>query len=79
MDEGPEHARYEPLPRWGHVSIVIDNKHYLWGGRIEDFSEESKKEVCVMSPQHLVLVQSTAQMLNLGQYNKHNNVGKVTL
>lgn len=42
---GPEQTRYEPLPRWGHVSVVIENKLYLWGGRIEDFSEESKKEV----------------------------------
>ena len=40
-----EQTRYEPLPRWGHVSVVIGNKLYLWGGRIEDFSEESKKEV----------------------------------
>ena len=54
MDEGPEHSRYEPLPRWGHVSVVIGSKLYLWGGRIEDFSDESKKEVSVMSTQHLV-------------------------
>lgn len=45
MDIGLEQSRYEPLPRWGHVSAVIGNKLYLWGGRIEDFSEESKKEV----------------------------------
>ncbi len=52
MDVDPEQTRYEPLPRWGHVSVVIDNKLYLWGGRIEDFSEESKKEV---SPSILLL------------------------
>ena len=45
MDVDLEQTRYEPLPRWGHVSVVIGNKLYLWGGRIEDFSEESKKEV----------------------------------
>ena len=45
MDEDPESTRYEPLPRWGHVSVVIGNKLYLWGGRIEDFSDEGKKEV----------------------------------
>ena len=78
MDEGLEHTRCEPLPRWGHVSVVIGSKLYLWGGRIEDFSEESKKEVSVMSTQHLV---PTAQILNFGQYNKHNcnNVGKAAL
>jgi hypothetical protein len=47
-----EQTRYEPLPRWGHVSVVIGNKLYLWGGRIEDFSEESKTEV---SPSILLL------------------------
>lgn len=45
MDVNLQQTRYEPLPRWGHVSVVIGNKLYLWGGRIEDFSEESKKEV----------------------------------
>ena len=37
--------RYEPLPRWGHTSVIIGDKVYMWGGRIEDFSESSKKEV----------------------------------
>ena len=45
MDVDLEQIHYEPLPRWGHVSVVIGNKLYLWGGRIEDFSEEGKKEV----------------------------------
>ena len=45
MDVGLEQVHYEPLPRWGHVSVVISNKLYLWGGRIEDFSDEGKKEV----------------------------------
>ena len=48
MDDDLESARYEPLPRWGHTSVVIGKKLYMWGGRIEDFSEESKKEVSII-------------------------------
>lgn len=44
QDNGP---RYEPLPRWGHASVTIGTKVYMWGGRIEDFSETSKQEVRV--------------------------------
>ena len=46
--EEPE--RYEPQPRWGHVSVTIGDKLYMWGGRIENFSGSSKKEVsaCVL-------------------------------
>ena len=40
--------RYEPMPRWGHISVAIGDKMYLWGGRIDDFSNESQKKVCEM-------------------------------
>ena len=43
MESGQE--KYEPLPRWGHVSVAIGDKMYLWGGRIENFSEDSQKKV----------------------------------
>ncbi len=43
MEGGQE--KYEPLPRWGHVSVAIGDKMYLWGGRIENFSEDSQKKV----------------------------------
>lgn len=36
---------YEPAPRWGHTSVTIGDKVYMWGGRTEDFSENSKKQV----------------------------------
>ena len=47
MDNGVE--RYEPLPRWGHASVAIGNKVYMWGGRTEDFSDDRKKKVAEMS------------------------------
>ena len=46
MDEN-KIAQYEPLPRWGHISVTIGNKAYMWGGRTEDFSDAQKKKVCV--------------------------------
>ena len=47
MELSLEDARYEPLPRWGHISVAIGNKIYMWGGRIEDFSDDSKKQVSI--------------------------------
>ena len=44
MDEA---QGYEPLPRWGHTSVTIGDKVYMWGGRTEDFSESSRMEVHV--------------------------------
>ncbi len=39
-------TKYEPLSRWGHTTATIGDRIYMWGGRIDDFSEESKREVC---------------------------------
>ena len=36
---------YEPLARWGHTSVAIGDKVYVWGGRTDDFSEAAKKVV----------------------------------
>ena len=37
--------KYEPLPRWGHTSVTIGDKVYMWGGRTEDFSEDGRAQV----------------------------------
>lgn len=36
---------YEPQPRWGHTSVTIGDRVFMWGGRIDDFSESAKKDV----------------------------------
>ena len=36
---------YEPLPRWGHTSVTIGDRVYMWGGRTDDFSESMRKTV----------------------------------
>ena len=28
---------YEPLPRWGHFSSLVEGKLFMFGGRVEDF------------------------------------------
>ena len=38
-------ARKEPLPRWGHVTVSLGGKVFMWGGRTEDFSESQQKKV----------------------------------
>ena len=38
-------VQYVPAPRWGHASVAIGNKVYIWGGRTNDFSEAQKKKV----------------------------------
>ncbi len=38
---------YEPQPRWGHTSVTIGDRVFMWGGRIDDFSVSAKKEVSV--------------------------------
>ena len=52
-------ARYEPLPRWGHVTVSLDGKVFMWGGRTEDFSEAQQKKVSlplvIMHPSELRL------------------------
>jgi len=40
--------RYEPLARWGHISVAIGDKVYLWGGRIQDFSDQSRSIVSII-------------------------------
>ena len=36
---------YEPLPRYGHCVIPVNGKLYAWGGRIQDWSENSRKNL----------------------------------
>ena len=38
-------APYQPDPRWGHTSVTIGDRVFMWGGRIDDFSDSAKKEV----------------------------------
>lgn len=38
-------GRYEPVPRWGHTSVTIGDRVYMWGGRTDDFSESYRKQV----------------------------------
>ena len=45
MDRPSKENKYEPLPRWGHASVAIGDKVFMWGGRTEDFSDTSKQEV----------------------------------
>lgn len=33
----------EPSPRWGHVSVLVEGRLHLWGGRTKDFSKSRKK------------------------------------
>ena len=44
-------AKYEPLPRFSHVSQCVGNKVIVQGGRTNDFSEKTK--------QHLISVVDT--------------------
>lgn len=43
--------KYEPLPRWGHASIIAGDKLYMWGGRTEDFSDHTKEKVRIYGSQ----------------------------
>jgi len=38
-------APYEPQARWGHTSVTIGDRVFMWGGRIDSFTEGAKKEV----------------------------------
>ena len=37
------HTNYEPLPRYGHAAVAVDNKLHMWGGWAG--SEEKSQEV----------------------------------
>ena len=41
---GP-HAKYEPLPRFRHISGRVGSKLVVQGGRTKDFSEKSKQQL----------------------------------
>ena len=36
---------YEPSPRSGHYTVPIGGKLYTWGGRTQDLSDHSKKQL----------------------------------
>ena len=36
---------YEPCPRWSHYIISIGGKVYLWGGRLENFTAQRRKQL----------------------------------
>ena len=36
------HTSYEPLPRYGHAAVAVDNKLHMWGG-LTGSKEKSQK------------------------------------
>ena len=36
---------YEPSPRFGHGVAPVGGRGYLWGGRVQDFSESGRKKL----------------------------------
>ena len=40
--------KYEPLPRYGHSSGLVGGKVLTYSGRIQDFSEESKRHLAAV-------------------------------
>ena len=37
------HTSYEPLPRYGHATVAVDNKLHMWGGSAR--SKEKSREL----------------------------------
>ena len=35
---------YEPSPRYGHGADAVEGRCYLWGGRVQDFSESGRRK-----------------------------------
>ena len=38
-------SKYEPLPRFGHISVGVGSKVVVQGGRSKDFSEKSRQHL----------------------------------
>ena len=36
---------YEPSPRFGHGAAAVGGRCYLWGGRVQDFSESGRRKL----------------------------------
>ena len=36
---------YEPSPRFGHRAAPVGGRCYLWGGRVQDFSESGRRKL----------------------------------
>ena len=36
---------YEPTPRYGHCATSIGGRCYLWGGRVQDFTESGRRKL----------------------------------
>ena len=36
---------YEPSPRFGHGVAPVGGRGYLWGGRVQDFSESARRKL----------------------------------
>ena len=36
---------YEPSPRFGHGAAPVGGRCYLWGGRVQDFSESGRRKL----------------------------------
>ena len=36
---------YEPFPRFQHGTAAVGGRGYLWGGRVEDFSESGRRKL----------------------------------
>ena len=41
----PSPDKYEPLPRYGHISCRVGSKVVVQGGRIKDFSEKTRQHL----------------------------------
>ena len=36
---------YQPVERWGHASVLVDEKIYIWAGRGNDMPEVHSSEM----------------------------------
>ena len=36
---------YEPFPKFGHGATLVGGRCYLWGGRVQDFSESGRRKL----------------------------------
>ena len=57
---------YEPSPKFGHGAAAVRGRCYLWGGRVHDFSESSRKKLA-----------STVEIFDpyLETWEKHHTTG----
>ena len=54
------HTSYEPLPRFGHAAVAVDNKLHMWGGWA--VSKEKSREVAPKLAQKLEVFDITTEL-----------------